>query len=297
MCDSRKKKQRIAAEKLASFLSEKLNKDKGYPDIPTWGYAFSALFNQSVGGREIEQELALKFLSQQDKDNKEYSWEFVTFSSGILTKNKNCKVPDGFEIYHEKGTRMFNWFLLRCHNKLLFKRNCKLTLAKLKIALSFYQMEDGLILDEFKTRSLHYHAFCLFVLAHILRENDIPWLKLAFQKGVKCAMNYILKDGTALYIGRGQEQIFGYGALLYSLEFYNSNISQDECTKVEKVSNKVISFQRSNGSFPLVLRTNAPEEEDVSFKINKPCGWHGYNTLYDYLPFLGYCLSEVSKLR
>ncbi|GIB53077.1 hypothetical protein VCSRO187_3471 [Vibrio cholerae] len=296
MCSLRKEKQKEAAEKLAEYLGNKLNLEAGYPEEPTWGYAFTALFFHSLGKKIALREKSLKFLSLQNIKSKEFSWEFVVFCLSYLNKD-GVVIPSELQKNHEKGTRMFNWFLLRCHNRLQFKENYILNKYKLDFSLYLYQKNDGLILDEFKTRSLHYHAFCLFVIAHILKLNNSDYLRNVFERGVFFARKHILRDGTSLYIGRGQEQIFGYGSLLYALEYYNSNIAELDDGSLELVTNRIISFQRDNGSFPLVLRTLDIEHENVSFKNDFPDGWHGYNTLYDYLPFLGYCLSESSKLK
>ncbi|HFG2179735.1 TPA: hypothetical protein ACGF8R_003258 [Vibrio cholerae] len=297
MKKERFEKQELAATKLSEYLAGKLDRKVGYPDLPTWGYAFSALFFNGFSDKKEMAELSIKLLSMQHHENKEYSWEFVTFAIKLLSNRGEVKIPENFLQYREKGTRMFNWFLLRCHNKLVYDKENKFVWVKLRIALVLYQTKEGLILDEFKTRSLHYHAFCLFVIAHILKENKSDWLKECFVKGVEFALKYIMDDGTSLFIGRGQEQIFGYGSLLYSLEYCNKEIKKIDENLLEKVSSKILNNQRCDGSFPLVLRVSNPEPENVNYRQDKPCGWHGYNTLYDYLPFLGYCLSETSKLK
>lgn len=299
MLNSRKYIQIHSAYKLAEYLNKQINENNSYMDLPTWGYSFSALFNYSLNIFKNEQEIALKLLHKQDLANKEFSWEFVIFAALIMSQCNETKaiIPKEFLNYREKGTRMFNWFLLRCHNKILLRKDKFNTLIKLKIALQLYQTKEGLILDEFKTRSLHYHAFCLFILAHIIKIHDTPWLRISFERGIKYSLQHILKDGTSLYIGRGQEQIFGYGALLYSLEFYNSNFTPLKVSILDSVTDKITRFQRLNGSFPLVLRNIFPEKENINFKDNQPYGWYGYNTLYDYLPFLGYCMSEAAKFK
>ncbi|WP_429047126.1 hypothetical protein [Aeromonas hydrophila] len=293
----RKDKQKNAAEKLAEYLDDKLKPNVGYPDAPTWGYAFTALFGHSLGGHELLKEKALKFLFAQDIESNEFSWEFVIFCLSYLINDSAEGIPSQFQKNHEKGTRMFNWFLLRCHNRLQFKQNGIFNNFKLNTGLYLYQQQDGLILDEFRTRSLHYHAFCLFVIAHILKFNNSKFLRKVFENGISIAKTYILRDGTSLYIGRGQEQIFGYGSLVYALEYYNSNMLPlgDDC--LDLITDKIVGFQRENGSFPLILRKCDIEDENVTFRNDAPSGWHGYNTLYDYLPFLGYCLSESSKLK
>lgn len=297
---NRKKRLSKSAKQLVKNLNTKLNKDFGYPDQPSWGYAFSYLLAKQSDDIEFNElaEKAVIHLKRQDNSHPNYSWEFVVFALQNLKKQNRLDKAETLDGYKEKGTRMFNWFLLRRINKILCCKFTAFDKLKLYIGLYLFQNRDGLILDEFKTRSLQYHAFCLFILAHIIeQEPENRILKKRFLEGVNCAVSYILDDGSAIYIGRGQEQIFGYGALIYALEFCHSRIEKLDENILDKLANKVISLQREDGSYPLVLRGRQPEESDVCFRTDNPDGWYGYNTLYDYQPFLGYCLFMAGSLN
>ncbi|WP_394135679.1 hypothetical protein [Aliivibrio fischeri] len=297
---NRKKKFLQSANELVQHLNEKLDKDVGYPDQPSWGYAFSYLLAKQSDSIEFKElaEKSVMHLRRQDNSHPNYSWEFVVFALQKLKKQSRLDKMDVLDGYHEKGTRMFNWFLLRNINKIFCGQFSAFDKYKLYIGLFLFQNKDGLILDEFKTRSLQYHAFCLFILAHIIeKQPDNKILKKHFLEGVKCAISYILEDGSAIYIGRGQEQIFGYGSLIYALEFCHSRIEKLDERILNKLVDKVTSLQREDGSYPLVLRTRQPEDNDVCFKSNHPDGWYGYNTLYDYQPFLGYCLFMAGTFK
>jgi len=297
---NRKTKFSQSAKQLVNHLNHKLDKEVGYPDQPSWGYAFSYLLakqSDQIAFNELA-EKAIKHLEAQDQQHPNYSWEFVVFAIQKLKKQHKLSGANSFDRYNEKGTRMFNWFLLRNINKIFCDKFTTFDKWKLNIGLRLFQNKDGLILDEFKTRSLQYHAFCLFILAHIIEQQPKnKTVKKHFLAGVKCAIGYILEDGTSIYIGRGQEQIFGYGSLIYALEFCHSQIEPLDESILDKLAAKVTNLQREDGSYPLVLRATQPENIGVSFKSDAPDGWYGYNTLYDYQPFLGYCLFMSGKLR
>ncbi|OQX86411.1 MAG: hypothetical protein B6D55_06140 [Candidatus Omnitrophica bacterium 4484_70.2] len=108
----------------------------------------------------------------------------------------------------------------------------------------------------------------------------------------------MMPNGRTLYIGRGQEQIFGYSTLLYSLElaqlFLKKNFFEKKITKLLKL---LTHFQRKDGSFPLVLNEN---EKNLSFHQTLSSkalpGWYLYNTIFDYLPFAGVYLFESYRI-
>ncbi|NOH45057.1 hypothetical protein F0259_14755 [Vibrio cyclitrophicus] len=297
---NRKPKFLHSAKQLVQHLNTKLDKESGYPDQPSWGYAFTYLLAKQSDSVDFNKlaEKALTHLEQQDHQHPNYSWEFVVFAIQKLKKQDKLNGDNPLDSYHEKGTRMFNWFLLRNINKIFCGKFSAFDECKLHIGLRLFQNKEGLILDEFKTRSLQYHAFCLFILAHIIEQQPKnKTVKKHFLAGVKYAMDYILEDGTSIYIGRGQEQIFGYGSLIYALEFCHAHIEALDENILNKLADKVISLQREDGSYPLVLRARQPEKSDVCFKSDHPDGWYGYNTLYDYQPFLGYCLFLSGTLK
>ncbi len=300
MSDARKRNYRLSGERLLHHLDAVLLPDFGYPDKPSWGYAFTYLASLTAkdGVSNTLTQKALHHLMAQDKNDPNYSWEFVVYALQTATRNSRQIIPESISDYREKGTRMFNWFLLRTLNKRLCGRYTSIDHLKLWAASKLYQRTTGLIIDEFKTRSLQYHAFCLFVLSEILEiDSGNVWVKKWFLSGIEFSMRHTLEDGTALYLGRGQEQIFGYGALIYSIEYCHSKIKRLNEDRLDKICERLLSFQRSDGSYPLVLRRHDPEPSNTSFIKDKPGGWYGYNTLYDYQPFLAYCLLKASELR
>ncbi|MCE8014829.1 hypothetical protein HOP62_01920 [Halomonas sp. MCCC 1A17488] len=296
------KQYQESGKRLNAHLERMLDSEKGFPDPPTWGYAFTALSaavqddENSSGSRLFH--TAIKHLEQQEKNSREYSWEFVVFAMQALRCLHGVKHPcvEQLTRYRKKGTRMFNWYLLRVVNKYFDKRLAWYDRVTFRLAINLYTTPEGMILDEFKTRSLQYHAFSLFVLIHIYHESKAEWLKNIIIKAGQLSEHLMMADGTALYLGRGQEQIFGYGALVYSLEYINRCLRALDQTKLEALAKRVLSFQRRDGSFPLVLRRIEPELAGINFSADRPHGWYGYNTLYDYQPFLAYCLLRTGQL-
>jgi hypothetical protein len=294
----RKKAYVQSGYRLLEHLDKKLDPGVGYPDEPTWGYAFTLLASLEMNSKFENNNLAQKSLDHYRKQDKSggYSWEFTTYAlkrSAALSKTE--EIISECE-YKEKGTRMINWTLLRQLNKVYYKKNNILSILLIKVIKYIFTLSDGQILDELKTRSLQYHSFCLFLLAELDETEMHSWVKDWLIKGCLFSVRSIMNDGTALYMGRGQEQIFGYGALLYALEYTSKKYNLDFDTEIEAVWNRLSSFQRSDGSYPLVLNESFPEKADISYAKNKPHGWYGYNTLYDYQPFLAYCLLKTAKL-
>ncbi|THB65906.1 MAG: hypothetical protein D6B27_07625 [Gammaproteobacteria bacterium] len=282
-----------SAKELLQYLNFKLDAIEGFPDQPTWGYAFTLLaalqYEADLNKNELAQK-ALALYEKQSKPQKIFSWEFTTFAINLsATLTKEQRILD-LCAYKAKGTRMINWALLRQLNKVYTGKDSIVTGFILRIIKLLFTTSDGQILDEFYTRSLQYHAFCLFVLTELDKTGRYPWVSDWLIRGCRFSNKMILNDGTALYIGRGQEQIFGYGALIYALEYVDKHYKQKFESSIEKVWHHVSSFQREDGSYPLVLRSYQAEHGDISYDSDKPHGWYSYNTLYDYQPFLAYCL-------
>lgn len=290
----------FSAELLLAHLNEQLLIDKGFPDAPSWGYAFTLCAaleaNQDIDSNLLAQKALLHF-QKQDKSDRFYSWEFVVYALNRASRLSSDPSIHDLLVYREKGTRMINWTLLRHLNRSYFDRMGIWSTLVIRGIKTFYTLPSGQILDEFKTRSLQYHAFCLFVLAELDQTRLRPMIKPWLIRGCQFALTQILDDGMALYIGRGQEQIFGYGALIFALEYASARYQLDIENKINAIWLHVHKFQREDGSYPLVLREQQMELPDVSFRDDRPHGWFGYNTLYDYQPFLAYCLLRADKFR
>lgn len=287
-----------SAKAAHDHLASKINNPHGYPDVPSWGYAFSVLLSAAHGNGELTQlgRNALHQLKKQAYENPNYSWEFVVYAIQQTKRLLKDDIDLPCDYHRSKGTRMLNWFLLRQLNRGWFNKRPEWTLLKLRLARHLYTDANGLVLDEIRTRSLQYHAFCLFVICELIEQHpDADFLRDWLQRGATFAMKQMLADGTSLWLGRGQEQIFGYGALIYALEYVNRHIHTLPPESLQRLQMHVLSFQRADGSFPLILRRREAEAPETTFQAH-PSGWYGYNTLYDYQPFLAYTLWRTAQL-
>ena len=237
-------------------------------------------------------------LLRQDTADPNYSWEFVVMA---LQKAKRLCIDPTFDwpldVHRAKGTRMFNWFLLRQVNRDWFSCSSEWTLVKLRLARWIYTKPDGLILDEFRTRSLQYHAFCLYLLCDLVEQHpNARFLAEWLVQGVRYSLQHALSNGVSLWIGRGQEQIFGYGALAYACEFVHARLEALPDNKLDAIQRRILAFQREDGSFPLVLRE---QDAEAPWPMREPLppGWYGYNVLGDYLPFLGHALYAAGQFK
>jgi hypothetical protein len=152
----------------------------------------------------------------------------------------------------------------------------------------------GLIADRPGVRSFAYHAFCGALLVDLWRNLGAPWAGRAAVEAARFLAPFVLSNGDTLYVGRGQEQIFGYGALLYLFEAAQDMTGEGEFGELAgRVFARVMRFQRRDGSFPLVLREG--EEPDPWVPDATRPGWYGYNRYADYLPFLGGMMLKAGK--
>ncbi|MGZ3809700.1 MAG: hypothetical protein ACXVCE_16580, partial [Bacteriovorax sp.] len=108
--------------------------------------------------------------------------------------------------------------------------------------------------------------------------------------------HFILPNGDALYVGRGQEQSFGMGALVYILaEAYKMTNDQSILSEIKNIIKFINSAKRPDGSFPLVFN-NVEKSIPACVDMLNPefCGWYPYNNYFDYLPFMGFYLHKAS---
>ncbi|MDO6527449.1 hypothetical protein Q4519_17350 [Motilimonas sp. 1_MG-2023] len=280
-------------------LESQLDANKGYPEEPTWGYAFSllaALENNSDLSSNDFAKIALKHYCEQEKDIKSFSWEFTTYALFRAEKLSGSTDLAKLSNLNEKGTRMVNWTLLRQLNRLNAEKKQFRAKFILRCIRKIFTSDEGQIFDELNTKSLQYHAFCLFILAELDAMGYQTLVRDWLIRGCQFSKKMMLKSGMSLYIGRGQEQIFGYASLIYALEYAEKYCGLARTSHLETIWNYLAKFQRSDGSYPLVLNLNSPEKPMANYARDKPAGWLGYNTLYDYQPFLAYCLLRASKL-
>jgi hypothetical protein len=192
------------------------------------------------------------------------------------------------------GRHSANWMLLRsvCRARPGPFFSPFLSNLEARAALIRYARR-GFVADRSGVRSLAYHAFCGALLADLWRHREWRWAGRAAVRAADAAAAFVLPNGDGLYIGRGQEQIFGYGALLYLLEFAAQATGRAALGGAAgRALQHLQGFQRTDGSFPLVLREG--EVPDPWKPDSSRPGWYTYNRYADYLPFLGCMLLKAS---
>jgi hypothetical protein len=199
--------------------------------------------------------------------------------------------------------KVANWTLLRSTCRLLkggFLNVLRANFELMKVLLLF--QKNGFIFDEKGyekgSKSFQYHCYSVSLLGEIFDKAKKEFIRKRFLQGVNYLIPFILPNGDTLYIGRGQEQIFGYGALIYALE-YAHKITKTAIykQKAKIVTSYLLKFQREDGSFPLVLRGGEEEYPgEIDTQDDRFLGWYRYNSYFDYLSFLGYYLIKTDQI-
>ncbi len=138
------------------------------------------------------------------------------------------------------------------------------------------------------SRPIQYHIFTVAILHRLLMHRPAPKIRRWFEDGINYFLPFIDPDGDFNYLGRGHEQIFGYGAAIYALEAgYKEGLGDNLPGSAGKLFDYLLNFQRGD-HFPLVLN-NQPDED-------KP-GWYDYHHLTVYNAFLGAWLALAHTLK
>jgi hypothetical protein len=282
------------ARAIARYLAERQRPDGGFPGPDHYGVACSLWLWSRLGDEFAEPvERGLQRLERSPAaGHGEFNAYALLHCRDQLGVDRIDALLRRIRFGHRHSA---NWMLLRsvCRalpGPLLSPRRSALVG---RAALLRYA-HAGFIADRRGAASLTYHAFCGALLADLWRERERWWAGRAAIEAANVAAQFVLANGDGLYIGRGQQQIFGYGALLYLLEFSAKAARRADLAKTaDRVHKRLRRFQRDDGSFPLVLR-EGEEPEPWRPDPSRP-GWYTYNRYADYLPFLGCMLLKASR--
>ncbi len=260
------------SENIGKFLQEHLHVCKGFEARTFYAEAFSLNLLKRLGMLSAEVEGILRNkIDAKDRSLIHFHGEFLQYA-----------MEDKWMDYPFKNNGVTNWILLRCLVNIRHNQQKERSAADAKHVIRFRQKRNGLVEDDVNVRSFQYHCFSLALIHELWSLTEDPFFELAFQKGLTFIKNFILIDGSSLYIGRGQEQLFGYASLVYIL------CLGDELDLLGKVVEHLKSYSNKNGVFPLVLREG---EVFPSYQPNLQTegylGWYGYNNYFDYLSFAG----------
>lgn len=258
-----------AVSGISHYLKQHLLENGKFPARTFYAEAFALNFFSKRGELTSElKQIIQQNLDQKDQRATEFHGEFLQY------------LQEEWKEYPLKNHTVTNWILLK---SLLLVRHKKGGYEEAKKILRRRQTSDGCILDDKHVWSLQYHCFSMVLLFELWNETGDEEFYHRFERGLGFIKNFILYDGSSLYIGRGQEQLFGYASLVYVLSV------SGEYNLLDRVVSYIMHHQREDGSFPLVLRrgeAKTPFEPDL--QSDRYLGWYGYNNYFDYLAFAGY---------
>ncbi len=232
-----------------------------------------------------------------DKSDPEFHFEFNNYAL-IDSFCEDDEIRNEIFPLKFKNTPCTNWTLLRNCTKLMIDKNDEKAFLEVKNKIKYTQKKSGFILDDPGVKSFQYHCFSAAMIGDIYKSTKDDYFLKSFDKAVSFIRHFILQNGKALHIGRGQEQTFGYGALVYilalSYEFHRDNSCLAD---IKKILGLLESEQRSDGSLPLVIGSQEPHPAYlVSMNDEKYSGWYPYNNFFDYLPFMTFFLSKSKEI-
>ena len=297
---------------LENFLDNKIQNNNGFPARTFYGEAYFGLFKS--GKTTVDGDYVTNLLDYSLTNNRkdpDFHWEFINLAvlkvskkiglpsstvDGILTEKKELRF---------KNTDALNWKLMRVLARLLYHgHEChpKVTqeLDILVSKVSIFRLKSKLIEDQPNDYSHQYHAYILALLVEINRILKIENIDLIINSGLEYLLKSQLSNGCAMFLGRGQEQIFGYACYLYVLsEFYKKSGDIKYLNAYVTTHRYVVSFKNSELGLPLTLNSLQREIPDiVDLKDKQYSGWYTYNNHFDYLAFFLYYFSQsVQNIR
>lgn len=283
---------RELAHQLAAYLAARQQPDGGFPGPDHYGVA-SAVWLWAHFGQEFAPCLARALARLRDGPPRSHG-EFNGYALLQAARLRpDLRLEPVLAAIRFGGRHSANWMLLRAACRALRGGSgAARGAAEARAALLRYA-HHGFIADRPGVRSLAYHVFCGALLAEMWRHHGWSWAGSAALQAARVAQRLVLPNGDALYVGRGQQQVFGYGALLLLLE---AAAGAGEEPALREAADRVFaylgSYQRPDGSLPLVLSRDEPPEP---WLWDARPGWYTYNRYADYLPFLACLLLRAAE--
>lgn len=234
-----------------------------------------------------------------------YHWDFQNYAfietyrliEKYLTAEERNNYSGQIKKWKENtANHLTNWFAMRTYSSLLrYKIFNKFSDLPRYIYRLFFigraRLADGCFDDSLGlSRPIQYHVFVLAMLHRIYLIHPNKKIKNWFLSGVDYFINFIDPDGCYNFIGRGQEQIFGYGIGIYVLEAAKSMDNKRAGFYqywIVRMWNYLNRFKQNN-IFPLVLNHRKDSEK---------FGWYDYHHLTVYEAFLGVWLALSHKIQ
>lgn len=234
-----------------------------------------------------------------------YHWDFQNYAfletyrllRDVLTPTEKARWEQGLTHWRENDNNsLTNWIAMRAYSARLRYQLFHSSADRLKCWWRLKRMQrarqaDGCF-DDFRnsSRPIQYHVFTLALLHRIWLLHRSATIRRQFLAGVNYFIPFIDPDGSFNYLGRGQEQIFGYGVAIYVLEAAK-NLDAANAPMYQRLLERLwrylLQFQRA-GVFPLVLNSHDDRER---------CGWYDYHHFSVYNSFLGVWLALAHQVR
>jgi len=234
-----------------------------------------------------------------------YHWDFNNYAFAkslvllgqTIPKAERDSGLDTMRAWKANRHKTVNWLLLRAYNAKLRQNLCGGMLDALRARYSLFlslrcQLEDGCIEDVRHTsRPIQYHVFSTALLHQLYRLTKEQRFLDRFLAGLKYLLPFVAPNGDFNYLGRGHEQIFGYGVALYVLEAGLPHVGRD-AQRVSEAAEHCLAYlaryKTPQDCFPLVLNRH---DNDRRY------GWYDYHHLTVYNAFLGVWLAECALLK
>ncbi len=285
---------------IAGFIKSWLSDKDSFESRSFYGESFSLCLLSKTGVLDaVTREKLIRAYEAIDKEDPEFHWEFNNYAlMNYLRMTQDDEVKRFLNPLRFKNTPCTNWTLLRSNARLLASEDVDLAVKEAKHKIKKYQFRSGLILDDPGVKSFQYHCFSMAMIAEIYQQTGDKFFLNSFLKGVQFIRSFILSNGDSLYVGRGQNQTFGYGALIYMLSVAFKYTNDDTILgDIKSVYEFLISFQRKDGGFPLVMNRDEKEiPRQTDIKDTCFPGWYPYNNYFDYLPFMGFFIARASEI-
>lgn len=291
---------KTTVQNIGIYLENRIHSHKGFGSRSFYGESFTLALLQDLNGLSDDvKDILIENYKRLDKEDPQFHWEFNNYALvNFLQLSPDQRILDICKNLHFKNTPCTNWTLLRSNTKLLKNVDCQIAIQEATGKISKYQLPSGLILDDKGVKSFQYHCFSMAMIAEMYETTKLTLFKNSFLKGVDFIRRFILDDGDTLYIGRGQQQSFGYGALIYILALaYSQTADKTILGDIDRVHRYLRSHQNSDGSFPLVMNgVEQPIPNIVDMTDPAFSGWYAYNNYFDYLPFMGFFIAKAVRI-
>lgn len=288
------------SKQISFFIKEWLIDKNNFESRTFYGSTFSLALLERTGYLQPDiKEKLLNAYKEYDKKDSQFHWEFNNYA--LLQYHIFSGDKDILELIYPlkfKNTPCTNWTLLRSNSRFIADQDSSLALKEAKGKIKRYQLKSGLILDDRNVKSFQYHCFSMAMIAEMFEKTGDKDFYISFISGVDFIRKFILSSGDTIYIGRGQRQSFGYGALIYILALaYKYTKDSTIIGDLNKIVTYLKKFQLNDGSFPLVMngiKQGIPKVVDIKDTIY--AGWYPYNNYFDYLPFMGFFISKAHEV-